>query len=589
MNDPLVSLATTMQSKKGVYALLLGSGISRSARIPTGWEIVLDLIERVAKASGEAIPDGGHEEWYKQKYDKAPEYGDVLGLVADAPAERSQVIRPYIEPNESERELGLKQPTDAHRAIAALVSSGYVRVIVTTNFDRLLETALAEVGVIPSVISSPDGINGTLPLAHNDCTIIKIHGDYTDARIKNTATELDEYDAAFVELVGQVCREYGLIVSGWSAEWDTALASILIDQQSRWFSTYWVSYSQPKAKAQEVIDARRATVITEMDADSFFTRLQEAVASIESMTSPELLSVRLAEESLKRYIDDPTKRIRIHDLVVGEALRVRQNLLEPTSFDYYEAVTAETVERRLAAYESGTEVLRTLFTTGCYWGGEGLQQNWGSALDRLGTFDSIGGTHYEGWRRLRYYPALITLYAGGLAALAAGRYDTLWSLLGTPTALDPQFSRRCKLIFLAHTAILEEQLARAIRPNTIPAAVLPLRIRDLMSSSRQLSEFVGNPDQFVSLFARFDYLLGMVHTDLAIQGNFYAWGPRGILPYLDTAAIQAYQEIDADITSQQEEWGPLKAGMFGGLLGRLNSSKEEHDRLIRRPKDFGVR
>ena len=469
------------------------------------------------------------------------------------------------------------------------MSAGYVRVIVTTNFDRLLENALSEVGVVPSVISSPDGINGALPLAHNDCTIIKIHGDYTDARIKNTATELDEYDAAFVELVGQVCREYGLTVSGWSAEWDTALASILVDQQSRWFSTYWVSYSQPKAKAQEVIDARRATVITEMDADSFFTRLQEAVASIESMTSPELLSVRLAEESLKRYIDDPTKRIRIHDLVVGEALRVRRNLLEPTSFDYYEAVTAETVERRLAAYESGTEVLRTLFTAGCYWGGEGLRQNWGAALDRLGTFDSIGGTHYEGWRRLRYYPALITLYAGGLAALAAGRYDTLWSLLGTPTALDPQVSRRCKLIFLAHTAILEEQLARAIRPNTIPAAVLPLRIRDLMSSSRQLSELIGNPDQFVSLFARFDYLLGMVHTDLAIQEDFYAWGPRGILPYLDTAAIQAYQEVDAEITSQQEEWGPLKAGMFGGLLGRLNSSKEEHDRLIRRPKDFGGR
>jgi hypothetical protein len=38
--DPLISLAFAIQSNKGVYALLLGSGVSRAAQIPTGWEIV---------------------------------------------------------------------------------------------------------------------------------------------------------------------------------------------------------------------------------------------------------------------------------------------------------------------------------------------------------------------------------------------------------------------------------------------------------------------------------------------------------------------------------------------------------------------
>lgn len=35
-NDPTTQLAFSMFENKGVYALLLGSGVSRSAGIPTG-------------------------------------------------------------------------------------------------------------------------------------------------------------------------------------------------------------------------------------------------------------------------------------------------------------------------------------------------------------------------------------------------------------------------------------------------------------------------------------------------------------------------------------------------------------------------
>lgn len=36
-------------------------------------------------------------------------------------------------------------PTVAHKAIANLVKHGFIKVIVTTNFDRLLERALEEI------------------------------------------------------------------------------------------------------------------------------------------------------------------------------------------------------------------------------------------------------------------------------------------------------------------------------------------------------------------------------------------------------------------------------------------------------------
>ncbi len=38
MDEKLLSLSFAMEVNKGVYALLIGSGISYSARIPTVWE-----------------------------------------------------------------------------------------------------------------------------------------------------------------------------------------------------------------------------------------------------------------------------------------------------------------------------------------------------------------------------------------------------------------------------------------------------------------------------------------------------------------------------------------------------------------------
>ena len=189
MIDPMSSLAISMHSKKGAYALLIGSGVSKTAQIPTGWDIVLSLIKSVACVEGKdcgAIP----EAWYRETYREEPSYSVLLERLGIMPAERNQILRKYIEPSPEERDLGLKLPTEAHRAIAELVASGFVRVILTTNFDRLLETALGEMGVVPAIIDSADAVKGTLPLVHNACTILKLHGDYIDSRIRNTTDEL---------------------------------------------------------------------------------------------------------------------------------------------------------------------------------------------------------------------------------------------------------------------------------------------------------------------------------------------------------------------------------------------------------------
>jgi len=63
-----------------------------------------------------------------------------------------------------------------------------------TRADRLLERALEVEGTAPIVIDTPDAAEGTPPLPHSGCTVVKANGDYLDTRTKNAPEEFGEYD-----------------------------------------------------------------------------------------------------------------------------------------------------------------------------------------------------------------------------------------------------------------------------------------------------------------------------------------------------------------------------------------------------------
>ena len=290
MIDPIQSLAFSIQANPGVYALLLGSGVSRAAGIPTGWEIVNHLLGKLAASEGQSS-ETDLVQWYVDRHGEEPDYSKLLDGLAKTQSERQQLLRPYFEPTEEEREEGLKQPTAAHKAIAQLVAQGYVKVIVTTNFDRLIERALEDAGIAPTVLSSPDHVKGALPLVHQKCCVIKLHGDYLDTRIRNSPSELSAYPKEFNDLLNRVLDEFGLVVCGWSADWDVALWKALLRAKSRRFTTYWALRDEAGDSAQQVIRQRDAQVIRITGADEFFASVQQIVQSIEEYSRPHPLSI----------------------------------------------------------------------------------------------------------------------------------------------------------------------------------------------------------------------------------------------------------------------------------------------------------
>ena len=355
--DPVHSLSFSMQSSPGVYAVLLGSGISRAAKIPTGWEITLDLVRRLATISREDC-GSDPERWYLTKFGNAPNYSDILNEVAKTAMERQQLLRSYWEPTDEERQEGYKQPTKAHQSLASLARRGFVRVIVTTNFDRLMELALREEGVEPTVLSTVDQINGALPLVHTQCCVFKVHGDYLDPRIRNTRDELASYPEVIDGLLDRIFDEFGLIVCGWSAEWDGALRSALMRAQSRRFTTYWASRGDPGEAAQRLINHRKAHLVPIDGADAFFEAVQAQVEAIDEFSQPHPLSTEAAVVSLKRYMSENRYRIQLADLVDAEVRRVTDSVTGAAFAAHGGAKPDEqSVTARVRGYEAACSTL----------------------------------------------------------------------------------------------------------------------------------------------------------------------------------------------------------------------------------------
>jgi hypothetical protein len=222
--------------------------------------------------------------------------------------------------------FALSLTTPAHKAIAHLVAEGYVRVIITTNFDRLLESALEAERASATVLATPDSIDGAMPLVYMNCCVLKLHGDYRDTRIMNTAEEVAAYDNRTNKLLDQILDEFGLVVCGWSAEWDAALRSAIERCSSRRFTTYWATRGALSNAATELIKLRRLQVIEIGSADSFFSELSEKVESLVELARERPLASAVDVATLKRYLADPKYRIQLQDLVAAERERLYKEL-----------------------------------------------------------------------------------------------------------------------------------------------------------------------------------------------------------------------------------------------------------------------
>lgn len=545
--DPALKLAITMHESPGVYALLLGSGVSRGSGIPTGWEITQDLIRRLAQVSG-ADMSGDPEGWYRKSFGEDPDYSSILERLSQSPAERCALLRSYFEPTAEQRAAGEKMPTRAHRAIAELMRRGTVRVVLTTNFDRLLEQALEAIGVVPDVISSQSAVKGAPPLVHSPATIIKIHGDYRDTRIKNTVSELSRYDPTLDTLIDRVLDEYGLLASGWSAEWDIALRDAIKRCPTRRYGTYWTGISEPKTDAADLIGNRHGEFIKIANADQFFDELAGRIQSLDDIEARPAISTKLAVATVKRYMADPASRIRLHELFTRELHACVQ------------AVPAETFRpngdstewlRRLKVYEAASATPRAIAVPLTAWGTTEQQALCAKAIITLGKNRKLEGGYTE-FLNLRRYPAMLVLYCAGLTATATGAFGVLLRLFGEAMIDDAELdvgAGPAGIVLRPQHVLSDDQLRRAPgqQDRRTPASD---HLHDLLRDD--LRELIPDDAEYSETFDLFEYIwsLRLHFTDGDPFLGRFAW------------RRSSRERINKEVSREAGNWAPFREHLF---------------------------
>jgi NAD-dependent SIR2 family protein deacetylase len=581
--DIIIKLAFTMYSSPGVYALLLGSGISRDAGIPTGWEITLDLIKNIAATEKEKPKD--FEKWYQERYNDSPDYTKLLKKLTITPADRANLLRSYFKPTTEEKEDNLKVPTAAHKCIAILVKYGYIRIILTTNFDRLLEEALSEQGIIPTIISTEDEMKGAMPFVHNNCTIIKLHGDYMDTRIKNTPEELAKYPKKVDKYLDRVLEEFGLIICGWSAEYDTALRNALYRRKNRRFSTYWTVKDKLNDEATKLSNHLKAEQIPIESANKFFIQILEKVEALRDIEKPHPLTLPLAIATTKKYLSEDKYRIKLYDFVSEEAQRIYCNFSSERFVNVENNLTKETFQKRLQEYKESLAILIGILNTIIYFDKGKHSDLITMSMERLIPQNSTLQERYS----FNRFPLLILTYSIGIISILRNNYKSLAALFLCSHFKDNDEKKHIIEIINSQRVFADKWIKwlptypDKDTPKTPISEYLHSYMREIVNA------YLPDDKKYEEFFDIFEYLTGLIYLDIINKGTSiestgstigrFAW-KRGT-PFNRERLPQSIEGFIENGLNQGDEWPLLKVGFFNGSVDRFKDCYEAYESILK--------
>jgi len=507
----------------------------------------------------------------------------LLEDIAISPDERRAILHRYIEPTQADRDEGRKIPTAAHHAIAQLVRSGHVRVIITTNFDRLMENALREQGIEPTVISSVDSLAGAEPISHSQCYLFKVHGDYKDARILNTDQELSEYPEDYNRLLDRIFDEHGLIICGWSGEWDHALRSAFLRAPNRRYPLYWASRGTLGDGALELVEHRKAKVIPIDGADKFFPMLQQQVETLDQSLLQNPLSIELLTSTVKRYLSKSEHRIQLDELFSQETERLLAQLDEINFHPNAEYNTSE-FRSRVLKYEALTEPLARM---------AGILGRWGDGSDLGLMLDILRALYHQAqkltngyvpWLHLRSYPTVLVFTAYGLGLAHSKRWEILHEIFQTSWIRENREPKKV-VATLFHQSWDGAEITTWQQLEGFERRKTPLSDHMFEIMSKWRSSFAGITPDFELIFGRFEILGSLAYLEQNDESSLEQAmknTPHGVFAGMPVGRIGWHEQLQALIQELQSEsiaFPLLKAGFSCGSRRFLELSIENLKRV----------
>lgn len=292
-------------------------------------------------------------------------------------------------------------------------------------------------------------------------------------------------------------------------------------------------------------------------------------------------------EQLEDGLTDPVKQAKVRNLVLGEARKLYaapngEEFLKKDTDQRYSAIV-----ERVEEYEKLTAPFLQLFAAGCHGGPDWLQPLWPEALTIVAN---PAGMYADAnpLARLRRYPPLLLLYAGGVAAVTGGNYGNLAKLLWW-TQVRSYVPNNSVTFGLAQGRIVDSFSEKHLKEGGRHR--MPFNAHIVGALREPLNRFVYSDDNYMESFVRFEYLFALfsLSEDHGLIPGSFTWESeqyRGLRRNYRTG-VWIISDTETELDRMGEDWPPLKSGLFKGPLESFRAFKREADQKVARAaRDF---
>jgi len=284
-------------------------------------------------------------------------------------------------------------------------------------------------------------------------------------------------------------------------------------------------------------------------------------------------------EQAKDLLSEERHRIKLHELFASE---IRQ-VLSLTSEDQFPATgswSAEEFADRLARYEQVTTTIRELEALIGYWGSPQHEGTLTLAPKRISSrLQPQSGL--TAWNTLRWYPVLLLLYSGGIAAIAARKFDNLRALLDSQVGEPDRLGVTTTEILAVGSRLPDlHKMFKTLPGHERQYVPVSEYLFKLLQPSLDDLLFLGT--DYETCFDSFEVLLALEHAEQDSRlTNGLVWGPVGRFGWKHRRDVTGpFRKLVAEADVMGDSWEPLQAGLFTGSLERFKTIASEYEAFL---------
>lgn len=279
---------------------------------------------------------------------------------------------------------------------------------------------------------------------------------------------------------------------------------------------------------------------------------------------------------VKHLLGEPERAIELHDFVISE---VKQFLASTgqDSFKVNGTFSDEELLSRLSLYERHTRDLATIEACIAYWAvpvhRQVLRKAIARSVDRLEMIDGL-----TIWLSLRWYPLVLQTYSAGIAAIEAGRYDTLADVflteIHTPDEARPAFRAVVDAILKFSRAEIFKGIPGHERNHTPMSEYLYKLLQP------QLDDALFFGRGYENAFDEFEILLALASAQANEKDGRNPWGPIGRFGWKHHSGKSPLSNVIERAKAEGDRWAPFQAGLFGADLEGFLRSVEGYRKMV---------